>query len=162
MFRAMPLALLLAVLLLAPACDDDDGGDGAGDAGAETVPAASATPRSDITRPPTARPLSTPTPAATPDISATIALSADPPQINCDGATSSTVTARVLDRTGVAVEDGTEVTFSVQALGTADPIDTVTSGGIATTRVTALGRMVGVVVNVTSGPASAAIRVDCL
>ncbi len=102
-----------------------------------------------------------PSSAATAGPSAVIELSADPQQLTCDGVKASNVTAIVRDEAGRAVKDGTDVAFSVQALGTADPINTVTVGGAASTSVVALGQNVGVVVNVTSGRAAASIRVDC-
>jgi hypothetical protein len=116
----------------------------------------------------TEAPAATPVPAITvspsvmPGPAATLELSANPQELRCDGAQSSTVTARVLDGAGRLVQDGTAVRFSVQTLGTADPIDTETLAGEAKTSVTALGERVGVVVNVTSGGAAAGIRIDCL
>lgn len=101
-------------------------------------------------------------PSTTPGPAATIELSAVPQALTCDDEHSSAVTARVLDRAGQPVNDGTAVKFSVQTLGTADPIDTKTQHGDAQTSVTALGERAGVVVNVTSGDAAAAIRIDCM
>jgi hypothetical protein len=97
----------------------------------------------------------------TPAPAVTLELNATPQELICDGKQASMVTARVLDRAGKPVEDGTRVKFSVQAFGTADPIDTTTRDGMAVTSVVALGQQVGVVVNVTSGDAARAIRIDC-
>jgi hypothetical protein len=101
-------------------------------------------------------------PSLTPGPAVTLQLRADPQELRCDGKQSSLVTARVLDGTGQPVKDGTPVKFSVQALGTADPVDTETLDGEAKTSVTSLGERVGVVVNVTSGDVAVAIRIDCL
>jgi hypothetical protein len=159
----LSLAILCGCMLLfAGACDgDDDDPDEGGERTATAGAGVGQTPSDGVS--PTMGPIrETPTPAPTPDIPASIVLTAEPQQLTCDGVQTSTVTARVLDASGRGVEDGTEVRFSVVTLGTADPIDATTEGGIASTRVTALGRMVGVVVNVSSGAADAAIRIDCL
>lgn len=93
---------------------------------------------------------------------AAVALTASPAAINCDGVTSSTVTATVTDSEGNNVANGTGVNFSVVALGVADPINTSTAGGVATSEITPLaGGIAGVTVIVTSGDAQASIRVDC-
>ena len=98
---------------------------------------------------------------ATPGPAATIELAADPQQLTCDGEQASVVTANVFDAGNRPVADGTGVRFSVVALGTADPINTVTTDGVAETSVVALASQAGVVVNVTSGEASGSIRIDC-
>ena len=157
--RACRSALLVcgaALVLAAAACG---GGGGGADV---TISATGSAPLA--TKPPATTPVVTATigPVVTPGPAATLQLSADPQELKCDGEQSSAVTARVLDSAGQPVNDGTSVTFSVQALATADPIDTETFAGEATTSVTALGARVGVVVNVTSGKAAAAIRIDCL
>ena len=96
-------------------------------------------------------------------VPATIALTASPAAIECDGASTSTVTAKVTDSAGNNVVDGTPVTFSVVALGTSNPINTTTAGGDATSVITPLsGGTSGVVVTVTSGAAASSIRIDCL
>jgi hypothetical protein len=101
-------------------------------------------------------------PDVTPGPPIKIELLADPQELVCDGEAASTVTARIFDASGVPVADGTDVTFSVVTLGTADPINTTTVGGEATTSVVALGEGVGVAVNVTSGDAATSVRIDCL
>ncbi|MHB8514872.1 MAG: dockerin type I domain-containing protein [Dehalococcoidia bacterium] len=93
---------------------------------------------------------------------ATIALTASPASVLCDGAHSSTVTATVTDAAANRVVDGTPVTFSVVALGLANPINTTTIGGAASSVITPLaGVTSGVVVTVTSGAAAASILVAC-
>jgi adhesin/invasin len=95
-------------------------------------------------------------------VPATIALTASPAAIACDGTATSTVTAKVTDSAGNNVVDNTPITFSVVALGTANPINTTTKGGTATSVITPLsGSTSGVVVTVTSGSAASSIRIDC-
>jgi hypothetical protein len=94
---------------------------------------------------------------------ATVALTASPAAIACDGTATSTVTATVTDSEGNNVANGTSVTFSVVALGTANPINTTTTDGTASSTITPLsGATAGVTVIVSAGDASASIRVDCL
>ena len=88
--------------------------------------------------------------------------------IKCDGSETSTVSAKVTDSKGNNVADGVPVNFSVVALGTANPINTTTKDGIATTVVTPLSNSsAGVTVVVTAGnatiasPIQTSIRVDC-
>jgi hypothetical protein len=96
-------------------------------------------------------------------VPATIDLSASPAAIACDGTSSATVTATVKDSAGNNVVNGTSVTFSVVALGTANPINTTTTDAVATSKVTPLsGNTAGTIVNVTSGSAAASLRIDCL
>lgn len=99
---------------------------------------------------------------------ASLALTASPSSIKCDGSEKATVTVTVTDSAGNDVADGVPVNFSVVALGTADPINTVTSGGQASTVVTPLSNAsAGVTVIVTVGDSSIAglvqssTRVDC-
>jgi hypothetical protein len=93
---------------------------------------------------------------------ANVTLAASPAQIACDGTQTSTVTATVTDSDGNNVANGTGVTFSVVALGTANPINTTTTDGTASSTITPLsGATAGVTVIVSSGDASASIRVDC-
>ncbi len=49
-------------------------------------------------------------------------LTASPAAIACDGMTSSTVSAALVDDEGNPVVDGTDVRFEVVALGISDPI----------------------------------------
>lgn len=142
-----------ALLFAGIACN---GGNGRADATPSGV-ASTATATPDLT--PRTAPSISPQRTASP--AATVELSADPQSLVCDGKRASTVTARLLDEAGQPVEDGTPVHFSVQALGSADPINTETTRGAAQTGVIALSGQAGVVVNVTSGNLAAAIRIDC-
>jgi hypothetical protein len=88
--------------------------------------------------------------------------------IACDGTATSTVTAKVTDSAGNNVADGVPVNFSVVALGTANPINTVTKDGIATSVITPLSNSsAGTTVIVTAGdstvasPVQTSVRVDC-
>jgi hypothetical protein len=95
-------------------------------------------------------------------VPASIALTASPATIACDGSATSTVTAKVTDADGNDVVDNTNVNFSVVALGTANPINVKTASGEASSTITPLsGSTAGVTVIVTSGDAQASIRVDC-
>lgn len=95
-------------------------------------------------------------------VPAAIALTASPAAISCDGTATSTVTAKVTDSNGNNVADGNGVNFSVVALGTANPINTTTVGGEASSSITPLsGATAGVTVIVTAGDVQASIRVDC-
>jgi hypothetical protein len=96
-------------------------------------------------------------------VPAAIALTADPATIACDGSATSTVTAKVTDSAGNNVVDNTPVTFSVVALGTANPIQAKTTGGSASSTITPLsGSVAGTTVIVTAGSVQSSIRVDCL
>jgi adhesin/invasin len=93
---------------------------------------------------------------------ANIALTAAPAQIACDGTATSTVPATVTDSEGNNVANGVAVNFSVVALGTANPINTSTTDGTASSTITPLSNAsAGVTVIVTSGDAQSSIRVDC-
>ena len=93
---------------------------------------------------------------------ANVTLTASPAQIACDGSQTSTVSATVTDSEGNNVANGTSVTFSVVALGTANPINATTTDGVATSTITPLsGATAGVTVVVSAGDASSSIRVDC-
>jgi hypothetical protein len=91
-------------------------------------------------------------------------LTASPASIACDGMTSSTVSAALVDSEGNEVVDGTEVRFEVVALGISDPITDVTVDGAAKSTITPLsGVSAGVVVlvSVPSADLEGSIRVDC-
>ncbi len=157
--RYVLIGAALVVAAFGVACSDDDDGEPTPGSATDlpaTVGATVSVPSPAVTVVATADADVTPGPPIK------IELLADPQELACDGEAASTVTARVLDSDGVPVADGTDVTFSVQALGTADPINATTGDGEATTSVVALGEDVGVVVNVTSGDAAASIRIDCL
>ena len=94
---------------------------------------------------------------------ANVTLAASPAAIPCDGTQTSTVTATVTDADGNNVANGTSVQFNVVAFGTANPINTTTTDGTASSTITPLsGITAGTTVNVVAGSAQASIRVDCL
>jgi hypothetical protein len=83
-------------------------------------------------------------------VPAAVTLSVTPASLACDGTATAEVAATVTDSAGQNVADGTNVKFSVQVLGTANPIDAKTTSGVAKTTVTPLssaGRGVPVVVS---------------
>jgi hypothetical protein len=95
-------------------------------------------------------------------------LTAEASAIKCDGTEKSTVTAKVTDSAGNDVANGVPVNFSVVALGTANPINTVTQDGKASSVITPLSNSsAGTTVIVTAGDSGLAsvvqtsIRVDC-
>ena len=91
-------------------------------------------------------------------------LTASPAKITCNGVTSSTVSAALVDSEGNPVVDGTKVRFDVVALGVSDPITATTVDGAATSKITPLSLAsagVVVVVSVDSADLEASIRVDC-
>ena len=97
-------------------------------------------------------------------------LSASPAVITCDGVTSSTVSAALVDSEGNKVVDGTNVRFDVVALGISDPITAKTAGGTgaAESKITPLSlASAGVVVMVTTvatdpdDELEGTIRIDC-
>lgn len=97
-----------------------------------------------------------------------ITATVSPAEISCNGTSSATVSVTVTDANGNNVADGTPVNFSVVALGTANPINTVTKDGKASTTVTPLSNAsAGVTVIVTAGdssiatPVQTSTRVDC-
>lgn len=101
-------------------------------------------------------------------VPSTNVLTAEASTIKCDGSEKSTVTAKVTDSNGDNVADGVPVNFSVVALGTANPINTVTKDGVASSVITPLSNSsAGVTVIVTAGdsglasPVQTSVRVDC-
>lgn len=95
-------------------------------------------------------------------VPAAIALTASPAAIACNGTNTSTITATVTDSAGNNVVDNTPVTFSVVALGTANPVTTKTTGGTASSVITPLsGTTAGTVVTVTAGTVSQQITIAC-
>lgn len=90
-----------------------------------------------------------------------VGLTASASQIKCDGTETSTITAKVTDSAGNNVADGVPVSFSVVALGTANPINTVTTDGVATSVITPLSNSsAGVTVIVTAGNSDLAAQVQ--
>lgn len=69
---------------------------------------------------------------------AEIQLAVDPPEIDCNGTNTATVTATVINEDGEPVANGLDVNFSVVALGIANPLRVDTAGGKASTTVTPL------------------------
>lgn len=65
-------------------------------------------------------------------------LAADPPEIDCNGTNTTKITAKVVQATGDPVADGLDVNFSVQALGTVNPLIVNTGKGEASTVLTPL------------------------
>ena len=122
-------------------------------------------------------------PAATEDINlkatftvvgapTTIALTAAPDTMPCDGVATSTISASVVDENGAPVADGQEVRFDVVAFGAANPIVAKVKGGVATTVVSPLASsQTSMTVNVTASAnegkffdlqtAKNSIRIDC-
>lgn len=93
---------------------------------------------------------------------ADMTLTAAPAEIKCDGTQTSTVSAKVVDSAGNNVANDTEVTFTVVALGTANPINTTVTDGMASSVITPLSNSsAGVTVIVTAGSVQESIRVDC-
>ena len=82
---------------------------------------------------------------------ATFSLAASPASIVCNGTNSAVVTVTVLNSAGKPVVAGVPVTFDVVALGTANPINTVTdANGVAKSTITPIGNVTaGVTVIVT-------------
>jgi len=76
-----------------------------------------------------------------------MALSASPSGLTCDGVASSTVSAALTGADGKPVIDGNRVHWEVKALGSANPLNSTTAAGAATTAVTPLDSVTaGVVV----------------
>ncbi len=94
---------------------------------------------------------------------ASISAVADPAAINCDGTSTSTITATVLDAAGDPVATGNEVHFDVQVLGTANPVNAKTNDkGVVTSTITPLAvGATGVPVSVTIGDLATSVRIDC-
>jgi hypothetical protein len=101
-----------------------------------------------------------------------IALTAAPAEMACDGKSTVTVSANVVDENGDPAADGQIVDFDVVALGTANPLHAKVKGGIATSVITPLASAeTSVTVNVTASAnegkffdlktAKNSIRIDC-
>lgn len=96
-------------------------------------------------------------------IPSSIGLSAEPSEIACDGAATSTVTAAVADANGAAVADGNRVHFDVFLFGVVTPINALTIGGSASALFRGLASFtVGVPVGVTAGGVQSSILVRCV
>lgn len=93
---------------------------------------------------------------------ANIALAISPAAVDCDGKSAADVSASVTDKDGVAVADGTLVTFSVVSLGSVEPAEDKTLEGTARTLVTPLTDAVaGVSVVARAGEVESSVRIDC-
>jgi len=91
------------------------------------------------------------------DLPDNVALSVAPQPVVCDGVNAGTVSATVTTADGSNVANGTRVFWSVVALGTANPLSSTTTDGVATTSVVPLaGADLGVTVLATvfDGPAT--------
>ncbi|HYM14314.1 MAG TPA: Ig-like domain-containing protein [Dehalococcoidia bacterium] len=141
---------------------------GWGSTGAATVTAQVTTVASAIGTGLTIDPNAT-TPSATSAVTvigtpANMVLAADPASLVCDGTATSSVSATITDSAGKPAVDGQPVHFDAQALGTANPIDATTAGGVAKTTISPLASGAGakgVTVVVTSGTLSQSIVVAC-
>jgi hypothetical protein len=86
-----------------------------------------------------------------------VALTPVPPSLVCDGTNTSTLTAHVTDGLGHDIADGVPAHFNVTGLGTANPINTVTTGGLASTQIKPLpAASGGVAIVVSAGDAAIA------
>lgn len=73
-----------------------------------------------------------------------MALTADPPVIDCNGTNSSKITASLTNAAGDPVANGLDVNFEVLTLGTANPLKADSADGKASTVVTPLSGAGGV------------------
>ncbi|MGD0764985.1 MAG: Ig-like domain-containing protein [Dehalococcoidia bacterium] len=80
----------------------------------------------------------------------TMVLSASPASLACDGTSNTTVSATLTDADGKPVVNGNRVSFDVQTLASANPLDGRSAAGVATSAITPLaGLTSGVVVHAT-------------
>jgi hypothetical protein len=94
-------------------------------------------------------------------VPASVDMSVTPASINCDGVQSAEVSATVRDANGDLVANGQQVDWSVQVLGTASPLTSSTTDGIAKTLVVPLSGNRGVPVVATAGDEQGSILVNC-
>ena len=96
------------------------------------------------------------------DEPANISLAVDPPTLACDGTAAAAVTATVTTADGDPVANGTDITWSVQVLGTVSPLSGDVSGGTATANVTPFAQQnTGVPVIARVGDLVASTLVQC-
>jgi hypothetical protein len=122
--------------------------------------AAGLTDRTDNAPPAVERGIVQETPTSVPFVTVTptltglaISVEANPAAVDCVSAQSTVLTATVTS-SGQSVPDGTPVTFVPVALATADPINTTTADGIASSTITPLSNTTsGVSVVVAAGDA---------
>jgi hypothetical protein len=75
-----------------------------------------------------------------------MALSASPASLACDGVNSSTISAALTDADGENAVNGNRVHWETKALGTVNPLESGTGDGVATTVLTPLDGVTGGVV----------------
>jgi hypothetical protein len=88
----------------------------------------------------------------------------EPAEIPCDGTSSTTLTVTVVDENGDLVANGTDVEFSLQVLGTANPISVKTSDGVAKSTITplaAIGTGAPVIITAGEDDAQTSVLVKC-
>jgi hypothetical protein len=89
-------------------------------------------------------------------------MAVSPATLTCDGVASAEVSATVKDSDGNLLANGQEVSWSIQVLGTANPLKSTTTDGIAKTTVIPLsGSNRGAPVIATAGEIQASILVNC-
>ena len=74
---------------------------------------------------------------------ASIALTVDPAELDCNGKNTAKVTASVTNEDGIPVANGLDVNFQVLALGTANPLKADSAAGVASTVVSPLAGAAG-------------------
>jgi hypothetical protein len=90
------------------------------------------------------------------------AVTVTPAQVACDGTQSAEVAVTLVDENGDLVANGHEVEFSLQVLGTANPITATTTDGIAKSIITPLAAIgTGAPVVITSGDFATSALVQC-
>jgi hypothetical protein len=87
---------------------------------------------------------------------------ATPATVACDGTQSTELVVTVVDENGDLVANGHEVQFSIQVLGTASPITTSTTDGVAKSTITPLAaRGTGAPVVISVGDVESSFLVQC-
>jgi hypothetical protein len=87
---------------------------------------------------------------------------ATPATVACDGTQSASLAVTVVDENGDNVANGHEVEFSIQVLGTANPIVATTTDGVATSTITPLAAVgTGAPVVITVGDVQTSFLVQC-
>jgi hypothetical protein len=93
---------------------------------------------------------------------AAMSVVATPATVACDGTASASLAVTVTDENGDNVANGHEVEFSIQVLGTANPVVTTTTDGVATSTITPLAAIgTGAPVVITSGDVQTSFLVQC-
>jgi hypothetical protein len=87
---------------------------------------------------------------------------ATPATVACDGTQSAELAVTVLDENGDNVANGWEVEFSIQVLGTANPLVATTTDGVAKSTITPLAAIgTGAPVVITVGDLQTSFLVQC-